>query len=100
MARVWGRGLSTYWLVWAQGPPLGAQADLPSPVGAWHSPGGGRRGDPPRPAELSPASCSYTSLTKQVLRTHLGHTVRPAQAATAGEGLVRVGPCHTLPWDG
>lgn len=45
------------------------------------------------PAELAPeASCPQTSLTKQVLGTHLGHTVRPAQAATAGEGLVRVGP--------
>lgn len=39
------------------------------------------------------------SLTKQVLGTHLGHTVRPAQAAAAGEGR-REGEAHTSPLPG
>lgn len=39
------------------------------------------------------------SLTKQVLGTHLGHTVRPAQAAAAGEGR-REGEAHTAPLPG
>lgn len=57
MARVWGWGLSTCWLVWAQGPPLGAQAVLPSPVGAWHSPGEGS-------GETLPADCPQPPVVK------------------------------------
>lgn len=53
-------------------------------VGAWHSLGEGSGRDP--------TAHPRASLTKQVLGTHPGHTVRPAQAATAGEGLVRARP--------